>query len=106
MNAGQIRDHADRRVRRLTAASIAGAAALTGLFAGIAAASTHFTAKKVVQRTVRTKSVTTTGTVTAPPPTLVPNGSSAQPSAPSSSSGQAPSAAPYSTPPVVVSGGS
>jgi hypothetical protein len=103
MNAGHIRDRADRRVRRFTAAAIAGATALTGIFAGIAAGSTH-TAKKSTQRVARTTAATTE-TVTAPTPTLVPNGSSAQtPAATTTTAVQAP--APAYSAPVVVSGGS
>jgi|SRR5579862_3919933 len=101
MNATAARDDATRRVRRLTFGLVAGATALTGIFAGIAAASTH-TAKRVVH-SVTVKSTSTSNTVTAPDPTLVPNGSSAS-TAPQAQSSAPPQAS--TSPPVVVSGGS
>jgi len=95
--AAALRDLAERRVRRTTLAVIAGATALTGIFAGLAAASTH-SAKRVVRPG-------SARTVTAPAPALVPNG--AAPQAPSSQSQvQPPAAAPPSSAPVVSSGGS
>lgn len=106
--AAAVRDDAARRVRRITAMSIAGAAALTGIFAAMAAGSTHFAKRTVVHTTkAKAKTATTTQTVTAPAPTLVPNGSSSPaPSNSSSSSSSAPVVTQSSAPPVVVSGGS
>jgi len=90
------RDAALRRLRRLTGALIAGAMALSGVFAGVAASSTH-TQKKAVRRPQpETRSVATT-------PPLPP-----EPSAPASAAPAPPAEAPAPTPepPVAVSGGS
>lgn len=94
-----IRDRASRRVRRLSAAAIAGATALTGAFAGLAAGSTH-TAKTVAKKTAHTQR-----SVTAPEPTLIPNGSTATPT-PSTPVTPAPTVTQSSQPPVAVTGGS
>ena len=91
------RDAAVSRVRRATAAVLAGSAALTGAFFGLAAGSTHSTAKGPT--TAKTKS---TGTVTAPTPTLTQNGSDN--SSPPVQQTPTPSVA--QSAPVVVSGGS
>jgi hypothetical protein len=96
-----LRDLAERRVRRITVAAIAGATALTGAFAGLAAASTHLGKHGVRHDSPRS--------VTAPTPTLVPNGvgSEAEPSEQQQQQQvQPPAAAPPSLPPVVSSGGS
>lgn len=100
--AALARDAALRRLRRLTGALIAGAMALSGVFAGVAASSTH-TPKKTVRRPQReTRSVVTT-------PPLPPEPSAPESAAPSQSAAPAPPAeapAPTPEPPVVVSGGS
>lgn len=96
------RDLAVRRVRRATAAVVAGSAALTGVFFGVAKASTHSSAKSTGSTTT-TKTTTTSGTVTAPTPSLVQNGSS-QSSTPTQQTTTTPSIA--QSAPVVVSGGS
>lgn len=94
-----LRDMAERRVRRITVVAIAGATALTGIFAGLAAASTH-SAKRGVRHDP-------TRSVTAPTPTLVPNGASPQEGqSPQQQQVQPPVAVPPSLPPVVSSGGS
>jgi hypothetical protein len=107
--AAVLRDHAALRVRRITALSLAGATALTGVFAAMAAASTH-TAKRVVKATAPkahpAATKPTPGPVTAPVPALVENGSSAAAPPSSSSSSGAPVVTQSSAPPVVVSGGS
>jgi hypothetical protein len=91
--AALARDAALRRLRRLTGALIAGAVALSGVFAGVAASSTHTQKKAVPPPQRETRNVVTT-------PPLPP-----EPSAPASAApAQAP--APTSEPPVVVSGGS
>ena len=100
-----IRNLAERRVRRITYAAVAGATALTGIFAGLAAASTH-SARRIVRPGVA-------GRVIAPEPTLVPDEQASQdehadredPQA-SQTQVQPPVAAPPSSPPVVSSGGS
>jgi len=92
-----LRDLAERRVRRITVAAIAGATALTGVFAGLAAASTHHAKRGVRHDSPRS--------VTAPTPTLVPNGNEQQ-AAPPQPQVQPPAVAPPSLPPVVSSGGS
>lgn len=107
------RDAASLRVRNATRISVAVGIALTGIFAAVAAGSTH--TKKIVVQRVRARRTKTAATssapVTAPAPPIVGAGQS-----PSSSSGQAapsqtpaasaPSPAPASVPPTVVSGGS
>jgi hypothetical protein len=102
-----VRDQASRRVRRLTVGLVAGATALTAVFAGIAAASSH-TTKRIVQTTSqRTRhAAAPTRTVTAPTPSLVPsgNGSSTPSQAPAQQ--QAPAVTPSAAPPVAVTGGS
>lgn len=99
--AALARDAALRRLRRLTGALIAGAVALSGVFAGVAASSTH--PRKVVRRPRReARAVTTT-------PPLPPEPSAPASAAPAQSAAPAPPAqAPVPTPepPVVVSGGS
>jgi hypothetical protein len=89
------RDAALRRLRRLTGVLIGGAVALSGLFAGVAASSTH-TPKAVPPPRPETRSVTRT-------PPLPP-----EPSAPASATPTPPPQAPAATqqPPVVSSGGS
>jgi hypothetical protein len=95
------RDVAKRRLRRTTQLSIAATIVAGGVFASLAAGSTHFT-KRVVRQTRR---VATKTVVQAPAPPLV----SVQraPSTPTPAA-PAPSVAPAVTPqpPVVVSGGS
>lgn len=98
--AAAARDEAMRRVRRVTAAVLAGSAALTGVFAGIAASSTGSN-KPAATGTVRGNAVT------APQPALVQNGSDAtSPPAATTTTTATPPAASESSPPVVVSGGS
>jgi hypothetical protein len=96
-NPVERRNRASARVRRLTAATVAGAAVLTAAFAGLAAGSTH-TAKKIVKRVVARPAQSP---VTAPKPQLVPSGSTVTPAAP-----QAPVVTPSTAAPVVVGGGS
>lgn len=97
------RDAATIRLRRVTRASIAGAAALGGVFAALAAGSTH--PKKTGQPQVR--SASTTAAAAAPAPALIPAHAGAGSETGSASPSPSPAApAPASTPPVVVSGGS
>jgi hypothetical protein len=93
------RDVAKRRLRRTTQVSIAATIVVGGVFASLAAGSTHFT-KRVAGQTRR---VTTKVIVQAPAPPLVGVQGSSSDAAPST-----PSAAPAATSqaPVVVSGGS
>ena len=91
------RDAALRRLRRLTGGAIAVAVALSGVFAGVAASSTH-TKKAVPEVQHEVRSVTRT-TPPLPP----------EPSAPPSSAAPQPAPAPLvpaTAQPVVVSGGS
>lgn len=98
------RDIAARRLRRTTQLSIAATLVVGGVFASLAAGSTHFT-KAVVRQTARqTRRVATKPVVhAAPAPPLVAVQSQAAPVAPPT-----PSVAPAATAqaPVVVSGGS
>lgn len=96
------RDIAARRLRRTTQLSIAATLVVGGVFASLAAGSTHFT--KSVARQTR-KVVTKTVVHPAPAPPLVAVQSQASPAAPAA---PAPSVAPAATAqaPVVVSGGS
>jgi hypothetical protein len=110
--AALVRDAALTRLRRLTGGMIAVAVALSGVFAGVAASSTH--ARKIVRSPRRVfRSVTMPALPPAPsaPAQAVPpssdEGSSSSPmpqSAAPAPPAQAP--APASAPPVVVSGGS
>jgi hypothetical protein len=97
-----LRDVAKRRLRRTTQLSIAATIVIGGVFASLAAGSTHFT-KRVVRQTHRSVSKTVVQ-AQAPAPPLVNVQSPAPPPAPS----PAPTAPPTVTPqpPVVVSGGS
>lgn len=92
--AALARDAALLRQRRLTAGVLALAVALSGMFAGVAASSTH--PKKTVRRARR---LARTPTVPALPPA---------PSAPAEATPAPPVAPPYvaAAPPVVSSGGS
>jgi hypothetical protein len=94
------RDIATRRLRRTTQLSIAATLVVGGVFASLAAGSTHFT-KAVVRQT--RKVATKTVVHAAPAPPLVAVQSQAAPVAPTT-----PSVAPAATAqaPVVVSGGS
>lgn len=106
------RDAASLRVRHATRISVALGIALTGVFAAVAAGSTH--TKKIVVQRVRARTTTTAASrapVVAPAPPIVGAGQSpssspgsAAPSQPQSA--PAPSPAPASVPPTVVSGGS
>ena len=96
------RDGASTRVRLLTAGALAGAAALTGVFAALAAGSTH--ARKIVTHVARVNSAPVhAGRVVAPDPPLVAADQSPVAPAPPA---QAPSSVPNTGPAVVVSGGS
>lgn len=95
-----VRDHASRRVKSFTVALVAGATALTAAFAGLAAASTHHAKRAVTPARTRAK------TVTAPTPSLTPNGSTATPSTPSTPTQQSQPVQPSTQPPVAVTGGS
>jgi hypothetical protein len=111
--AALVRDAALRRLRRLTGGMIAAAVALSGVFAGVAASSTH--ARKVVRSPRHVfRSVTTP----ALPPTPLAPAQAVRPSSDEGSSSSSPTPqsaapappaqapAPASAPPVVVSGGS
>jgi hypothetical protein len=95
------RDVATRRLKRTTQLSIAATLVVGGVFASLAAGSTHFT-KSVVRQT---RKVVTKTVVQAPAPPLAAVQSQASPAAPAA---PAPSVAPAATAqaPVVVSGGS
>src|SRR5205807_5458936 len=108
--AALVRDAALRRLRRLTGGVIAAAVALSGVFAGIAASSTH--AKKVVRSPGRTLRSATTPALppapSAPAQAVPPTSGEGSPSAPQPATPAPPAQAPApaSAPPVVVSGGS
>jgi hypothetical protein len=96
--AALARDAALLRQRRLTGGVLVIALALSGMFAGVAASSTH--AKKAVRRARRVaRASSSSSTIPALP---------AAPSAPAEAAPTPPAAAPLaaSSPPVVSSGGS
>jgi hypothetical protein len=101
-NAAALRDFASRRVRRLTAVAIAGAAALTGAFTSLAAGSTHTKSTPAKQPAA----APTPTTVTAPEPSLTPSGSAATPPSQGQSQPAPVTPAPTPQPPVAVTGGS
>lgn len=94
------RDAARRRVGRTTQLAVAATLAVGGVFASLAAGSTHFT-KSVVRQT---RKVTTKTVVQAPAPPLVAVQGSSGAAAPPPPQPVAPAAT--SQAPVVVSGGS
>jgi len=97
------RDAALRRLRRLTGGMIAGAVALTGIFAGVAASSTH--PRKLVRAGARPRVRRAVSTPPLPPVPAAPASASAPPPAATPAPpAQAPT--PVQAPPVVVSGGS
>ncbi|HEU5372222.1 MAG TPA: hypothetical protein VFU51_07525 [Gaiellaceae bacterium] len=97
-----VREAATRRVRVSTGVALLAAAALTGAFTALAAASTH--AKKIVRRLeTRRPAAHRLAPVIAPAPPLVQLGSSSAAPPPAA---PAPAPAPATAPPVVVSGGS
>ena len=99
------REAAARRVRVSTGVALVAAAALTGAFTALAAASTH--AKKVVRRIeVRRPAVHRLPPVVAPAPRLVQLGGASAAPPPASSPAPAPAPVETTAPPVVVSGGS
>jgi hypothetical protein len=96
-----VREAATRRVRVSTGVALVAAAALTGAFTALAAASTH--AKKIVRRIETRRPVAhRLAPVVAPAPPLVQLGGSS--AAPPPATSAPPVAA--TAPPVVVSGGS
>ena len=95
-----LRDAAKQRLRRTTQLSIAATIVVGGVFASLAAGSTHFTKRVVRQAHRPAKAVVQTQ---APAPPLVDVRSTAPP-APSPAQPVAPTVTPQ--PPVVVSGGS
>lgn len=100
-----VRELASQRVRRLTVAALAAAAGLTGVFAGLAAASSHAAGRTVTTAHDRSEPVT------APAPSLVPAEGDDSGGGRSDGQAQPPVAAPPvapapTTPPVAVSGGS
>jgi hypothetical protein len=95
------RDVAKRRLRRTTQLSIAATIVIGGVFASLAAGSTHFT--KRVARQARRATTKTVVQVQAPAPPLVAVQST--PSTPAPTPSVAPPAATAQAP-VVVSGGS
>ena len=101
-HAVAVRDQASRRVKGFTAAAVAGATALTAAFAGLAAASTHHAKKTFTPAKARAR---VAKTVTAPTPSLTPNGSTATPSTPSTPAQSQP-VQPSTQAPVAVTGGS
>jgi hypothetical protein len=97
------RDAALRRLRRLTGGLIAGAVALTGVFTGVAASSTH--PRKLVRAGAHPRVRRAVSTPPLPPLPAAPESASAPPPAPvPAPPAQAPT--PAQAPPVVVSGGS
>ena len=102
--AAAARDLASVRVRRLTGLAVAGAAALTGIFAALAAGSTPPKKAPVLSQPARGAAKEPAGPVQAPAPPLVSarGESPASPAPPT----QAPAPAPATAAPVVVSGGS
>ncbi|TMK68648.1 MAG: hypothetical protein E6G50_14925 [Actinobacteria bacterium] len=99
--ATRARDAGLARLQRLTGAAIAGAVVLSGVFAGIAASSTH--PRKVMRRGRAREAVQKAGPIPALPPTRAPSLAATPAPAPPPAP---PAAAPTSSPPVVVSGGS
>lgn len=93
------RDAAAGRLRRITRVTAGGALALGGIFAALAAGSTHV--KKTVVPNRASEETTSTAIRSAPAPPLVPaHSDNATPAPPAAAP------APASTPPVAVSGGS
>ena len=92
------RDAAARRLRRVTRVTAGGTLALGGIFAALAAGSTHV--KKTLVPNLTGETSTSTAVRSAPAAPLVPAQSEASPAPPAA----APT--PASTPPVAVSGGS
>ena len=100
--AASARDVGLRRLRRFTGGLVTAAVALTGVFAGVAASSTH--PRKFVARTRgEARRVTRVTTPPLPPAPAAPEQAAAPPPAPAP-----PAEAPVTTPapPVAVSGGS
>jgi hypothetical protein len=95
------RDVAKRRLKRTTQLSIAATVVIGGIFASLAAGSTHFT-KRVVRQT---RKVAAKAVVQAPAPPLVAVQSSAPAAAPATPATPVAPAATQQAP-VVVSGGS
>ncbi|HET8529481.1 MAG TPA: hypothetical protein VFL60_11250 [Gaiellaceae bacterium] len=105
----QARDAAARRLRRLTAAFVAGCGAVALLFAFVAAKafpgrSQHPAARPKAVRHATPRRTPKPAAQTAPP--LVQLGSQAQPSPTPASPSPSPAPAPTAAPPAVVSGGS
>jgi hypothetical protein len=96
-----LRDVAKRRLRRTTQLSIAATIVVGGVFASLAAGSTHFT-KRVVRQTHRPVAKTLVQTPAPAPPLVDVQGPA--PPAPSPTPPVAPTVTPQA--PVVVSGGS
>ena len=108
LDRARARDAARRRLQRLTFATVAGATALVGLFAGIAAKAVPGR-KTVATPPKTTASAPRTATIPAAPAPIVPvEGGGSAAAAPSASAPAAPSQAPAQSvaPPVVSSGGS
>jgi hypothetical protein len=109
IRAAFARDAALARLRRTTRAAVAVSVALAGIFAGIAAASTH--PRKVVyssgRRLARPKETTVTPTTTAASTTTVnPGDEEATPTTTVAPAPPVQAPVPATSPPVVVSGGS
>jgi hypothetical protein len=93
------RDRAAKRLRRMTRVTAGGTLALGGIFAALAAGSTHV--KKTLAPTRASETTTPAAVRYAPAPPLVQARSDGATPAPPTAA-----PAPASTPPVVVSGGS
>jgi hypothetical protein len=101
--ARAARDDGLRRLRRLTGAAVATALGLSGIFAGIAASSTHPRRTARLPRTTAARPTRKASTPALPParaPGMAAPSSSVTPTPP----GVSP--APAESPPVAVSGGS
>jgi hypothetical protein len=101
--AVRAREEAGRRIRVATAVMLAAAVCLAGLFAALAATTTH-AARRIVRHTEARSSRRLPPLTQAPAPPLV----SAQAPAPSEATPAPPASAPTpsAAPPVVASGGS
>lgn len=103
-----LRDALTARVRTLTSCVLAVSAVLSGLFAGIAAASApgHRLPSKASALRPQRSLAASGGTSTVIPPLPAPPGAGNQSAAPPSASAPAPAPSATQSPPVVVTGGS
>jgi len=101
--ATRARDAGLARLHRLTGAVLAGAVVLSGVFAGIAASSTH--PRKVLRRVRSRPTVESSASIPALPAARAPSLTATPAPAPAPPAAP-PTAAPAASPPVAVTGGS